>query len=483
MEVQPPADEAAGHASELDVRHDPHSSGHLPLSRSVGPSHSAPPTGSVIVQKFGGSSVKDAAGIRRAARRLASTHSAGYKVVGVVSAMGDTTDELLDLARSVSPRPRRKHLDALLSTGEIIPMTLLVMALADLGVKAVPFTGERAGLITDHVHGDARIIDMRPHRVAECLERGEIAVVAGFQGGAGKKKRTTTLGRGGSDLTAVALAAALDASICEIYTDVDGVHSADPRIVPRARKIEVLSSEEMLEFSASGAKILHLRCVEYAHRFHVPLHVRSAFTDAPGTLVLPSSEGHWDRSAEEHPVVSAVTSNNSAATITVVDVPRSPEATSRIFGDLAESGLSVSMIARSAHTAADGRSSVVFTLPAVDVPTALATLTASREQTGCGRAEVRDSMGRITVSGVGMRSSAGVLRVFFSVLSDAAVPVLLVETSDLSLSAVVPAGRLGEAVRGLEAAFGLGGTPEHLPALEHRDAVTVSGTADGFTHV
>ena len=439
----------------------------------IGPLHHSPPAGSLIVQKFGGSSVKDAACIRRAARRLASTHKAGHRVVGVVSAMGDTTDELLELAGEVSPRPQQKHLDALLSTGEVTSMTLLVMALADLGVKARTFTGEQAGLITDENYGSAHIIDIKPQRVSACLERGEIAIVAGFQGTAGDSGRTTTLGRGGSDLTAVALAAALGASICEIYTDVDGVHSADPRIVPKARKIDVLSSEAMLEFAASGAKILHLRCVEYAHRFNVPLHVRSAFIPDPGTLVLPVREGHWDKLVREHTVVSAVTCNNSGSAITVADLPIRSEATTQIFEDLAESGLSISRITRSIQAGIQGTADVVFALPTIDAPAAVASLTAMRETTGYGQVKVQDHIGQITVTGLGMRSSAEVLYSFFKVLSDAAIPVTLIETSDLSISAVIPAGRLEEALRNLEMAFGLR-TGQHFPALDQQTTGNVA---------
>ncbi|HSL37631.1 MAG TPA: aspartate kinase, partial [Arthrobacter sp.] len=228
------------------------------------------PQGCVVVQKFGGSSLADPSGILRAARRIAKTRENGYQVVAVVSAMGDTTDELCDLAAGVSSRPRPSDLDALLSTGELVSSALLAIALADLGQAPVTFTGSMAGLITDNVHGRAQITDVRPDRIRTCLARGEIPIVAGFQGRTKKGKKVTTLGRGGSDLTAVALAAALGAGICEIYTDVDGVYTADPRIVPKARKIGVLSSEVMLEFAASGCKVLHLRCVEYARRFGIP---------------------------------------------------------------------------------------------------------------------------------------------------------------------------------------------------------------------
>lgn len=440
----------------------------------VGPSRYLPPRGSLIVQKFGGSSVKDAACILNAAQRLAGAHLAGYKVVGVVSAMGDTTDELLELAHSVSERPQQRHLDALLTTGELVPMTLLAIALADLGIKARTFTGEQAGLITDHVYGHAHIVDVKPHRVRACVQEGGIAIVAGFQGRIRKKKRKlTTLGRGGSDLTAVALAAALEASLCEIYTDVDGVHTADPRIVPTARKIDVLSSEEMLEFAASGAKILHLRCVEYARRFDVPIHVRSSFTQAAGTLVLPCLDGHRDTSARERPVISTVTSNNSAATVTLTEVPARPEVTARIFEDLAKSGLAVNTITQSLHTENHSSSDVVFMIPGTDVATALTTLTEMKATIGFQRVLIQDHMGEITVSGLGLRSSSDVLYAFVRALSDADIPVQLMETSELSLSAVIPGDRLEDAVTKVEAAFGLGKAHAQLSAPQPQSTLTI----------
>ncbi|MBG6184921.1 aspartate kinase [Arthrobacter sp. CAN_A214] len=442
----------------------------------------AAPPRNLIVQKYGGSSLADAAGIRRSAQRIAETQASGYQVLAVVSAMGDTTDELLDLATSVSPRPRACDLDALLTTGELVSMALLVIALADLGANARTFTGSQAGLITDSLHGKARITDVKPDRIHACLKRGDIAIVAGFQGRTRKKKALTTLGRGGSDLTAVALAAALHASVCEIYTDVDGIYTADPRVVPTARKIEVLSSEEMLEFAASGAKILHLRCVEYARRFNVPIHVRSSFIQAPGTLVLPCLDGHRATSARERVVVSAVTSNNSAATITVTDVPLSTEATARIFGSLANSGFTIRMITRYTHQAHHSTSDLVFALPATDAPAALATLTAIQEATGFRGVKVQDHMGQITVSGLGMRSSSEVLCAFFRVLSDADIPVQLIETSELSISAVIPADRLEDAVRGLEVGFGLNKTQIPPSGGQKRSTISETGAAHGPAH-
>lgn len=424
---------------------------------SVGAPGCQPPLGSLIVQKFGGSSVKDPACIQRVAHRLASAHSAGYKVVGVVSAMGDTTDQLLKLAGCVSEHPCQPHLDALLMTGELIPTTLLAMALADLGVSARTFTGKQAGVLTDHAYGHAHIVEVKPHRVRDWVDQGGIAIVAGFQGRVRKKKREiTTLGRGGSDLTAVALAAALGASICEIYTDVDGVYTADPRVVPSARKIDALSSEAMLELAASGAGILHLRSVEYARRWNIPIHVRSSFTQNPGTLVLPCLDGNRRRSAGEQPVVSMVTSNNSAATVTIADVPGRPEATVGIFEGLIKSGVAFTTISQASHALDHTSSDVVFALPSAEASTAVATLTALQETIGFSSVQVQDRMGRITVSGLGMRSSAEVLFVFLRELSDANIPVQLMETSELSLSAVIPAESLPLAVARVEAAFGLG---------------------------
>jgi aspartate kinase len=293
---------------------------------------------SLIVQKFGGSSVADAEGIKRVAKRVARTQAAGNEVVVVVSAMGDTTDELLDLAGQITADAPAREMDMLLSSGERISMSLLAMAINQEGATAQSFTGSQAGMITDAIHGKARIIDVSPHRIKTCIERGDIAIVAGFQGMSQDSNDVTTLGRGGSDTTAVALAAALDADVCEIYTDVDGVFTADPRVVPSAQKIDRISSEEMLELAASGAKILHLRCVEYARRFGVPLHVRSSFSTNEGTWVLPSPNDKikiQEGEPLEQPIISGVAHDRSEAKVTVLGVPDIPGKAAEIFGIVA----------------------------------------------------------------------------------------------------------------------------------------------------
>lgn len=414
------------------------------------------PTQSLIVQKYGGSSLADAAGIRRSARRIAETQAAGYQVLAVVSAMGDTTDELLDLAASVSSRPRACDLDALLTTGELISMALLAMALADLGAITRTFTGSQAGLITDSLHGKARITDVKPDRIRACLKRGEIAIVAGFQGRSQKERALTTLGRGGSDLTAVVLAAALHASLCEIYTDVDGIYTADPRIVPTARKINVLSSEEMLEFAASGSKILHLRCVEYARRFGVPIHVRSSFVQNTGTLVLPGPNRiHIGEDAGEQPVMSEVVGVNSAARITLVGVPNESGTTTKIFQGLAESGVSVEMIVQNVRAPDIGFSDIVFTLPELEAPAALAVLSSAKATLGFHDLLYNEHVGKVSLSGLGMRSSPGVFHLFFKALSDAGIEMELIEMSETCIGAVTRASQLEDAVRSIRRAFGL----------------------------
>lgn len=409
----------------------------------------------LIVQKFGGSSVADAAGIRRVAQRIAGSRAAGYQVVGVVSAMGDTTDELCDLAASVSARPPARELDTLLSTGENISAALLAIALADLGETARVFTGSRAGLITDDVHGKARITHIKPSRLRACLKRGEIPIVAGFQGRTRKTKEVTTLGRGGSDLTAVAIAAALEAGVCEIYTDVDGVYTADPRVVSAARKIDVLSSEEMLELAASGSKVLHLRCVEYARRFSVPIHVRSSFVPDAGTLILPGlARIRLGGSAKEQAVVTGVTSANSTAKITVSGVPEQSASAAAVLEALAETGLSVAAIVQNSRSRASGLSDLTFTLPAHEAPDALATLSAARSAIGFQDLQNED-VGTVSLTGLGMRSSPEIFNSFFSALAHAGIDMLLTEISETCVAAVTRASQLDDAVRVLQQTFGL----------------------------
>lgn len=414
------------------------------------------PQGCVVVQKFGGSSLADPAGILRAAQRIARTRENGYQVVAVVSAMGDTTDELYDLAAGVSARPRPSDLDALLSTGELVSSALLAIALADLGQAPVTFTGSMAGVVTDSVHGKAQITDVRPDRIRTCLARGEVPIVAGFQGRTRKGKKVTTLGRGGSDLTAVALAAALGAGICEIYTDVDGVYTADPRIVPRARKIGVLSSEVMLEFAASGCKVLHLRCVEYARRFGIPIHVRSSFVPAPGTLILPGLDRHpFRKPVREQPVVTGVGGVNSAAKVIVIGVPDEPDSMALLFQVLSRSGVNVQTIVQSAAHSGSGRSDVALLVPASEASPALAVLGAAQRTIGFEGLQHRGEVGRVSVTGVGMRSSPDVVCTFLWTLSEAGIDVDLFEISETYVAAITGAERLGDAERAVRLAFGL----------------------------
>ncbi|UKA56487.1 aspartate kinase [Arthrobacter sp. FW305-BF8] len=412
------------------------------------------PRGSLIVQKFGGSSVADAAGICRAARRIAKTREAGYQVVAVVSAMGDTTDQLCDLAAGVSQNPNPGALDALLSMGEAVSSSLLAMALVDCGQAARTFTGSQAGLITDSVHGKARITDVRPGRIRTCLDHDTVPIVAGFQGRTQKGRRVTTLGRGGSDLTAVALAAALGAGICEIYTDVDGVYTADPRIVPTARKIAALSSEEMLEFSACGSKVMHLRSVEYARRFGLPLHVRSSFTDEMGTLILPGLDrSPFQRPAPEQAVITEVSGCEALAEITVAGLPDDPESMSALFRTLSQSVTIQSVVEKRPGPAR--RADVVFSLPALQAATALSVLRAQQSDLDFQDLQHNGRAGKVMLSGLGMRSSPAVFSTFFSALSKARVDLDLIEISETGLSALTGADQLETAVRAVRSAFGL----------------------------
>lgn len=427
------------------------------------------PRGSVIVQKFGGSSLADPSGILRAAQRIAKTRENGYQVVAVVSAMGDTTDELYDLAADVSPRPRPSDLDALLSTGELVSSALLAIALADLGQAPVTFTGSMAGLITDDVHGKAQISDVRPDRIRTCLARGEVPIVAGFQGRTKKGKKITTLGRGGSDLTAVALAAALGAGICEIYTDVDGVYTADPRIVPRARKIGVLSSEVMLEFAASGCKVLHLRCVEYARRFGIPIHVRSSFVPELGTLILPGLDRHpFRKPVKEQPVVTGVGGVNSAAKVIVIGVPDEPDSMARLFQVLSHSGVNVQTIVQNAADSGSRRSDVALIVPATQAAPALAVLDAAQGTIGFQGLQHDGEVGRVSITGVGMRSSPDVFCTFLWTLSEAGIDLDLVEISETYVAAITRSERLEDAERAVRLAFGVAPAAEETARSRSR---------------
>lgn len=413
---------------------------------------------SLIVQKYGGSSVADAASVKRVARRIVDTKKAGHEVVVVVSAMGDTTDELLDLAEQVSPMPPARELDMLLTAGERISMAVLAMAIHDLGAEARSYTGSQAGLITDSAHGAARIIDVTPGRIQEALEQGAIPIVAGFQGVAQDTKDVTTLGRGGSDTTAVALAAALGAEVCEIYTDVDGVFSADPRVVPAARQVPHITYEEMLELAAVGAKVLHLRCVEYARRFDLPIHVRSSFSDRTGTLVL-SPEAIQAAIAEgtamEQPIISGVAADVNDAKITVASVPDQPGKAASIFRTLADANINLDMIVQNVSLASTGRTDVTFTCPQGSTAAAMQALDAKREEIGYGDLLVDDQVAKVSLVGAGMRSHPGVSATFFDALAEAGINVEMISTSEIRISIVTRVDDAKKAVQALHTAFGL----------------------------
>ncbi|GLW25684.1 aspartate kinase [Microbispora triticiradicis] len=407
----------------------------------------------LVVQKYGGSSVADASCIKRVAQRIVATKKAGNDVVVVVSAMGDTTDELLDLARQVSPLPPGRELDMLLTSGERISMALLAMAIANLGHEARSFTGSQAGVITDSTHGKARIIDVTPSRIREAVDAGQIAIVAGFQGVSQDSKDITTLGRGGSDTTAVALAAALGADVCEIYTDVDGIYTADPRIVRSARQIPRISYDEAMEMAACGAKILHLRCVEYARRFGLPIHVRSSFSTREGTWVVsdPYSEG----TEVEQPIISGVAHDRSEAKITVVGVPDKVGEAAAIFRTLADAEINIDMIVQNVSAAATGRTDISFTLPVNDSQTALTALKKIQSQVAFESLLYDDQIGKVSLVGAGMRSHPGVTATFFGALADAGVNIEMISTSEIRISVVVGQNEVDTAVAAAHRAFDL----------------------------
>ena len=405
----------------------------------------------LVVQKYGGSSVADAEGIKRVARRIVDTKKAGHEVVVVVSAMGDTTDELIDLAEQVSPFPAGRELDMLLTSGERISMALLAMAIKSLGHEAQSFTGSQAGVITDSVHNKARIIDVTPGRIRTALDQGNIAIVAGFQGVSQDSKDITTLGRGGSDTTAVALAAALNAECCEIYTDVDGVFTADPRVVKKARKIDEIGYEDMLELASSGSKVLLARCVEYARRYDMPIHVRSSFSGHVGTWVRNQPEG----GAMEHAIISGVAHDTSEAKVTVVGVPDKPGEAARIFRAVADAEINIDMVVQNVSAASTGLTDISFTVPKAEGRKAIDAL--ERVQGGIGFTSLRydDEIGKISLVGAGMRSNPGVTAAFFEALSAAAVNIELISTSEIRISVVTRVDDVNEAVRAVHSAFGL----------------------------
>jgi len=417
----------------------------------------------LIVQKYGGSSVADAESIKRVAKRIVDARRAGHDVVVAVSAMGDTTDELLDLAGQVAPIPAPRELDMLLSSGERISMALLAMAIHSMGFEARSFTGSQAGMITTADHGSARIVDVTPIRLREALDEGAIVIVAGFQGFNRDTRDITTLGRGGSDTTAVALAAALEADVCEIYSDVDGIFTADPRVVPKAKKLNAVSAEEMLELAANGAKVLYIRAVEYARRHRVLIHARSTFSSSVGTYVLGPGmsvpQGEKGEEMEE-PIVAGVATDLGQAKITVIGVPDVPGKAAEIFKVIAKSGANVDMIVQNVSAAATGRTDISFTLPKTDAATALKALAGDQPEIGFENLVHDDQIGKLSVVGAGMRTHSGVSATLFEALSVAGINIEMISTSEIRISVVVRGDDLAEAARVVHTAYGLDGDIE-----------------------
>ena len=400
----------------------------------------------VIVQKYGGTSVADVDHIKRVAERVVATAETGATVCVVVSAMGATTDRLLELAQGVSPNPHPREQDVLLTAGERISAALLAMAVNELGRDAVSLTGSQAGIVTDATHGKARIVELRMQRVLDALERGSIVIVAGFQG-VSRSADITTLGRGGSDTTAVALAAGLGADACEIYTDVAGVFTADPRIVPEARKLRALSYEEMLELAASGAKVLALRSVEYARNHGVPIHVRSSFGDADGTWILKEED------VLEQALISGIASDSGEAKVTILAVPDHPGIAARVFRPLADAGIHIDMIVQ--NVSAAGHTDISFTLPEADLATAEPVLSVIAKQVDAEGYTCDTDIGKVSLVGAGMRSNPGVAADMFESLADAGINIEIISTSSIRISCVVRSSDLERAVQVVHARFKL----------------------------
>ncbi len=416
----------------------------------------------LIVAKFGGSSVADAASVLRVAKRIVDTKNSGNEVVVIVSAMGDTTDELLDLAREVSPNPPGRELDMLLTAGERISMAVLAMAISDLGYEARSYTGSQAGLITDSEHGKARIVDVTPGRIKEALSEGAIPIIAGFQGVARDTKDITTLGRGGSDLTAVAIAAALDADVCEIYTDVDGIFSADPRIAPKARQVPRITYDEMMELAAAGAKVLHLRCVEYAKRFDMPIHVRSSFSDKEGTFVIAdlADQSKIEKLSKqgavmEQPIIAGVAHDLGDAKITIVGVPDKPGTAAAIFQAVADAGINMDMIVQNVSADGETATDVTFTAPRADAAKAEAALRSVQKEIGFKDIDTDENIAKISLVGAGMRSHPGVTATFFKAIASVGVNAEMISTSEIRISVVTRAQDANAAVAAVHTAFGL----------------------------
>ncbi|AGF71327.1 aspartate kinase [Corynebacterium halotolerans] len=410
----------------------------------------------LVVQKYGGSSLESAERIRAVAERIVATKKQGNDVVVVCSAMGDTTDELLDLANQVNPVPPAREMDMLLTAGERISNALVAMAIESFGAEAQSFTGSQAGVLTTERHGNARILEVTPARVREALDEGKICIVAGFQGVNPETRSITTLGRGGSDTTAVALAAALDADVCEIYSDVDGVYTADPRIVPNAKKLDKLSFEEMLELAAVGSKILVLRSVEYARAFNVPMRVRSSYSNDPGTLIAGSME---DIPVEEA-VLTGVATDKSEAKIAVLGIPDNPGEAAKIFRALADAEINIDMVLQNVSSLVDNTTDITFTCPRSDGPRAVELLKKLQETEGWTNVLYDDQVGKVSLVGAGMKSHPGVTAEFSEALRDVGINIEMFTTSEIRITAVIREGDLDNATRVLHEKFDLGGEEE-----------------------
>ena len=434
----------------------------------------------LIVQKYGGSSVSDVEAIKRVAKRIVETRNAGHKVVVVVSAMGDTTDELLDTAAQITDNAPEREMDILLTAGERISMSLLSMAINELGVPAQAFTGAQAGIHTTSAYGRAQITGMVPERVARSISEGQVAIVAGFQG-ISDDDDVTTLGRGGSDTTAVALAAALHADVCEIYTDVDGLFSADPRIVPKAHRLRSISTEETLELAAHGAKILHLRAVEFARRYKVPLHVRSSFSEKEGTWISdrpasPALKGLVPDAAfldpkegqMEQPIISGIAHDRGQDKITVAGVPNHPGRAAMVFQTIAAAGANIDMIVQNIPVADPTRANITFTIPEADAQVALDALESAKDEIGFKEVRYNPNIGKLSLVGTGMRTNPGVAARLFAALSEAGINIDLISSSEIRLSIVTKLDDLDRAVAVVHSAFGLD--------AEVSEAVVYAGT-------
>ena len=410
-----------------------------------GPERKAERT-NIIVMKFGGTSVADATCIKRVANRIVDARRLGHPVVAVVSARGDTTDELIEMARGISDNPPAREMDMLLSTGERISAALVAMAIQELGYEAISLTGSQAGIVTDTAHTKAKILDIRPQRILKALEEDKIVLVAGFQG-VSTDQDVTTLGRGGSDTTAVALAAALGAEACMIFTDVDGIYTTDPRVVPEARKLDFISNDEMLELTASGAKVMMLRSIEVARRFDVPLWVRSSFTDAPGTLIAQEERGM------EQAIISGVTYALDDAKVTIHDLPDRIGEAAKVFSAMAKANINVDVIIQ--NVSAEGKADISFTAPEGDLPKISTVLTALKDELGFARFDLDTEVAKVTLVGAGMKTYPGIAAKMFEVLAENDINIEMISTSSIKISCVIRQSHAETAIRALHAAFKL----------------------------